>query len=359
MKKTIYFLSTILFLISCSTEKKQNTEKQKPPSNISITPENFTEGEILVVIDTSYWNGAIGDSIRKIFMRAVYGLPQGEPYFKVRRVDPQLFKGTLQKFNNIFIVANINNNSPSGIQMNGLLGNKNIEKAKKINAPPYFVNSDLYAKGQHLLYVLATSDNELKEKLSVQRDAILHYFDKKVAEQLENRYYYGKYNENLTQKVATKFNVDFHIPKGFQFAKEAQGFLWVRFPEMEIDKNIIISELNYVSENQFEDAFIARWRDSLGFNLIKEANDTLHYMMTQEYMPLSCEVWLEDSAYAKLCRGLWKLKDNSLGGPFISMVTLNKSKTKIYYIEGFAAAPSISKRKLIRELRAVISSFKG
>ena len=58
-------------------------------------------------------------------------------------------------------------------------------------------------------------------------------------------------------------------------------------------------------------------------------------------------------------RGLWKLKNNIMGGPFVSYVMASKDRKSIFYIEGFVAAPGKDKRELIRELEVILKTFEG
>ena len=62
--------------------------------------------------------------------------------------------------------------------------------------------------------------------------------------------------------------------------------------------------------------------------------------------------------YAIESRGLWKINDNSLGGPYVSYTFVSEKEKLIYYIEGFVAAPGKKKRVLLQEVDAILSTFK-
>ncbi len=378
-KKSLFFclavLATSFLFFACSggqsdvdgdpnaTQNKEGTGQAVSPkkSNSALAKLNHTEGNVLVVIDTSEWNASLGDSVRRIFLQDLYGLPQAEPMFKITRIDPVDFSGIFKKYYSILVVANVNNKSPSGTYMRSLLGPKNVESARneKKDAPPFYVNSDVFTPGQRIVYVLADSDEKLKQKIGENRLKIASYFDTKVNSLMSINQGYQKYDSKLTKKVKEQFGATFKVPYGYSLAKEGDRFLWLRIPDEEVDRNIIISKMPYANQDQFSDKFLSEWRDSLGFRLVKVEGDTNHYMMTQEYMPLKGQEITKDGKYAKLCRGLWKLKDNTLGGPFVSYAMLSEDGTEIYYVEGFIAAPGKSKRSKIREMRAILSNFKG
>ncbi len=57
-------------------------------------------------------------------------------------------------------------------------------------------------------------------------------------------------------------------------------------------------------------------------------------------------------------RGLWKLKNNSRGGPFLSYIFVDEPTNRLYYLEGFIMGPGVDKkREFMRQLEAILTSF--
>jgi hypothetical protein len=57
-------------------------------------------------------------------------------------------------------------------------------------------------------------------------------------------------------------------------------------------------------------------------------------------------------------RGLWVTNNHTMGGPFVSYSLVDQQRGLIYYIEGFAYNPGRNKREMLRELEAVLWTFK-
>ncbi len=57
-------------------------------------------------------------------------------------------------------------------------------------------------------------------------------------------------------------------------------------------------------------------------------------------------------------RGLWRTNNYSMGGPFLGYAIVDEVQGNLYYIEGFTYAPGKNKREIMRELEAVLWSFK-
>jgi hypothetical protein len=65
-----------------------------------------------------------------------------------------------------------------------------------------------------------------------------------------------------------------------------------------------------------------------------------------------------DGQYGRLIRGLWRVENNFMGGPFISLSTYDEVNNRIITIEGEVFAPKFDKREYLRELEAIIFSLK-
>ena len=56
-------------------------------------------------------------------------------------------------------------------------------------------------------------------------------------------------------------------------------------------------------------------------------------------------------------RGLWKVQNDFMGGPFVSLTVLDPSKKRVVTVEGNVYAPKNNKRNYIRQLEAMIYSL--
>jgi hypothetical protein len=65
-----------------------------------------------------------------------------------------------------------------------------------------------------------------------------------------------------------------------------------------------------------------------------------------------------DSKYTFEMRGLWKVENEFMGGPFISYSVLDQEKSKILHLYGFVYAPKLNKRNYIRQLDAILRTAK-
>ena len=355
MKKYGFIFLVAALALACEEKKKKDVSDVEDLRRKKIQKHVFnkyTEGELLVVMDTSQWQRTTGRLIRKAFGEGLYGLPRPEPDYKITRVGGNDFKGILKDFRNILIVVNLSSDSPSDKYLKGLLGKKNLDK---ISEKGYLLQNNIYFPGQNVIYIAAADQKTLNELLSQHSLTFKTFYDRNVQEYLFARLTMAQNSDAIFKRLKEDFGLQAVVPAEYKIAKTRENFLWIRSEGIEEDKSMLFSVRPYTSQQQFDDSSLQAWRDSLG-HFLKPPEDSI-FVLTQEYMPLLCNVELPQQAYTKKCRGLWKLSDNSLGGPFISKVFLSKDQTRIYYIEGFLMAPGKSKRKSIRELNALISNI--
>ena len=55
-----------------------------------------------------------------------------------------------------------------------------------------------------------------------------------------------------------------------------------------------------------------------------------------------------------ISRGLWEMRNDAMGGPFVSLSTVDSINSRVIVAEAFVYAPGISKRNLLRSAEAAL-----
>jgi len=86
-------------------------------------------------------------------------------------------------------------------------------------------------------------------------------------------------------------------------------------------------------------------------------------MIDDRYYPVSYKsCFFPNSPYSVEARGLWGLfghPGDLMGGPFVSYTLLDTVYNRVVTLDGFLYAPSDPKRDLLRQLEAILKSFKA
>ena len=101
---------------------------------------------------------------------------------------------------------------------------------------------------------------------------------------------------------------------------------------------------------------VVRIRDSIG-EIYVPGRLKRNYMITEkDYKPYFYKLVVEEKVIFET-RGIWEVKNDFMGGPFVNRIFKDKEKNEWIVLEGFTFAPSISKREYMFELNSILSTM--
>ena len=325
--KSIALVLLILSLYSCN-------------EITTVSRKSSTGGlnEILVVTNhVQQWKGEIGDSIRSNFAREMKLLPVPENQFKLVNIhEKSISKAIFKKHHNIFIV--------------------NIDpKFKKA-----FVESkkDLWAEPQVVIKINAPNMNELLISLDEIKENSFDLYVKNERDRVSTSYASKFKNLNLVRKLKKELHMDMSIPKGYSIAFMDTTKAWIRKETAANSMNILIYTQQYSSVSDFDPNKIKQRRNKFTSFNIPGPTVGSYQLISDKYLdPIFTEMSFVDM-FAVETRGLWRVENDFMGGPFISYTFVDEKRNKLITIDGFMYAPKQRKAELIRELEAMIWSIK-
>ena len=222
-----------------------------------------------------------------------------------------------------------------------------------------FTKKDDFAKGQHILHLFGRDKQTLIDNLIANREQIRGYFEKVEIDRLKTSLFAVE-NDALQSEIKRKHNFTIKVPYGYELAKEGDNFIWIRQLEYPEEKSFFIYYEPYTTTDIFNKDAIASLRNRITSKLLRDVENDDTYMMLQEekYMPFYTSELNLNGNYAFELRGLWKLNDISAGGPFVSYTTVDEKLGRLYYVEGYVYHPSGDKRDWMREMNAILQTFR-
>ncbi|MCO6500544.1 MAG: DUF4837 family protein [Vicingus serpentipes] len=289
-------------------------------------------GDLLVVVDSVYWNNQTGKEIQAVFSKEQEGLPQREALFNIIKIPHYAFARIFHTMRNIIMVK--------------------IDPEEKIKIE---VRENVWAKTQILITITAPNDKIAAETIQKNGVALLDYFNHQEINRLQAKYQLNA-NSNNAKKLEKKYKLKISIDDLYTTAKETNNFIWLRkdkkVGEHEVSQGILIYTYPYTSDSTFEINSLVKKRNEITkVNVIGGVENS--YMQTYlEYVPREKEInW--KGIYVKELRGLWHMKGDFMGGPFISYTMVDTQLNRVITIDGYVYAPKFDKREFIRELEAL------
>ena len=116
------------------------------------------------------------------------------------------------------------------------------------------------------------------------------------------------------------------------------------------------------NKRSFSDsAFTAKYLITIRDSILKSnvpGPTTGSYMSTEKRFEQVHNYFEHNGNYASEMRGLWRLENDFMGGPYISLAELDASNQRIIVAFGYVYAPSKDKRNLLRQVEAMIYTLK-
>ena len=347
-KLTFLFLFVCLLSVAaCSTtDKKENLPVARGAA-----------GEVIIVMDSASWRGAVGQELRKIFMSPMPGLPQDEPMYKLKYTNPMALNSLLRNVKNMIFVTTMESTSLANRQMRSYFTKESLEKIKSDPDLFYYSRKDEFARGQEVLHLFGQNDEALLSKLTENGERIRSFFDEVEKKRLEQTLY-AQEEKGISNTLEKRYEFFIRVPYGYEIAKMEDRFVWLRQLGRDEDRNIFVTYRDYDEEGLFTKERLLDLRESVTKAHIFDSGDSSLYVTTQHIAPVDTLVLNFKGHYAVRMGGLWKLSDSSVGGPFISYTLVDEARNRLYYLEGFVSSPGKDKINLMREVDLILSSFK-
>ena len=319
MKKI--FISIILLsyiAISC-----QNNQEKLLPESTGKTH------NILLIMDDHDWKKSVGDSIRKYFASEFTDLPQSEPEYTLHQASPHLFSDIFKTIRDIIIIKK---------------GDKNEVK--------YF--TDKFARPQLIVQVEGKNNEEIKKLLYKHAQEIKERFNEFEIKHLQELHRKTLRNNEDIEK---ELGITIEIPDYFALVDHQKNFFWFRRDVKNGEADILLYSVPLKDEQDLKGNRVLYYRDSIGKKYIPGPVDST-YMKSERNLSPSQIMTRINGNKAIETRGLWNMKNDFMGGPYVNYSIIDKKHKRMIVGEGFIYAPAIDKRDYMVQLEAILRTIK-
>ena len=293
-------------------------------------------GEILIVTDRDLWRGDLKDTITNYFTAFQDGLPQAEPKFSIFQTPTDEFNRILRPHRSILIIS-LDNSSPEA----------------KIT-----ITKDKWAEPQVVIKLIGPTRELLVKKFWQERDNIANLF-------IESEY--RRYQKvalsmgepGITKTLEEKYGFSLDFPQGFSISSQLPNFCWIRKEAKDFSNGVLIYTYDYTNENSLSPKNILFIRDSITKAYISGPTDSSFMAVSySDYQPKSIENPFNGN-YCIETRGLWLVKNDFMGGPFVNYTFVDKERNKVIVLDAYVYAPRDNKRDMLRSVEAILHTWKS
>jgi hypothetical protein len=286
--------------------------------------------EMLVVMGDEQWERPLGRAVFNVLDTDVPGLPQSERSFRITRVAPTGFNSNMFRIMRNVIKVDI----------------QNIYTQPKLKFA-----RNVYAYPQMVMTLQAPDEASLAQYVEDNAQSILDFFTKaEMNREIENLR--EEHNLEVSRLAKEILGVDVWVPWTINKFKRGEDFLWASTNTGKKDMSIVLYSYPYTDKNTFTLDYFLNKRDSV-MKVNIPGGPEGSYMSTQRDF-----VYVEDATvqgkYAQVARGLWRVKGDRMGGPFVSHSRVDEVNGRVIVAEAFIYAPESLKRDLMRRMEAAL-----
>lgn len=320
--KYVFTICTILFLVLQSCDGSGGQRYQlKSLGNINT---------LQVIIENDLWNEEVGEEIRNYFAAPVDGLPQEEPLFSMNQMPPSTYTDFARRYRT-FLHVTIGDSSKVSIKLNP------------------------YAKPQVGAFVVGKNKEEVIQLVKENHERIIRAFKSEEIKEKQKRIRASLKKVDSLKKF---FGLEMKLPSAYRTALATEEFIWYRKALKSGETNIIVYEvpLSHIKGDSTVVGDIINIRDYIGGDYMP-VEEGGRFITEAAYAPYLFKTEI-DGKFAYETKGIWEVKTQFMGGPFINYAIKDSVNDRYLIIEGFVYAPATSKRDLQFELEAILRSAK-
>ena len=304
-------------------------------------------GEILIVCSDEVWDGEVGDTLRSALQRPYPVLPQMymenyEPMFDLVHKTIEQFNKFWKPHRNVIII--------------------DIADRKDTQTESFKFFKGKYAMGQTYIEGKATNQHDLAKAISDRASELESHIHAKEVGRATSISRLST-DEAIERDVLEKTGVSIVVPLGSYAVVIDSAFTWLDRQQSrlkgsnnhDVQQGIFIHSEPYLGPEQFSLAEILDRRDEVCRERVSGPTEGSYMSVERRMLPTYEEISYNGTIAAEI-KGLWRMENDFMGGPFYSLTMYDEKNSSLVTVEGYTYAPYFDKREYMREIEGLVKS---
>jgi len=317
--------------------------------------------EVIVVMDSTMWDSETALAIEETFGKGIETLPGYEPTYRLifRDFNTNAELDDLRRYKNLIFASPIDDENNVATLIRAILS-EDVEQRVRNGDSFAFPMTDRWVRDQWVLLLTSTDDDALAERIMNSESALVgNLLDQEFERRKREVYRRGEQfaiNDSLWENHGwmVRMQHDYNWT-----VKQDDAAVFRRYlPEN--DRWIMAWWKDGVEDIDFLDRdWINATRDSL-LELYMRGERDGSYLTTEYRRPVNTqEIERDDHIIGFETLGTWTMTNDFMGGPFVNFVYYDPKVERLFMIEYGQFAPSVGKRRFVRQFRAMGRTFES
>lgn len=325
------------------------------------------EGEITVVIDSTHWNGPLGEVLKEELAPWIATLPAPEPYFDLKPTalpNQRIFEG-VRALKNLVFAAPLGDDTQEARFIRSRLDSAAVEAVMGGRAA-VIARRDLWREDQQVYYLLGATAEDVAQVLRENGEQIRYAFNAITRERMHEDMFEKGRQPDIEQRLLETHGFAVDAQHDYQVAIDTTQFVWLRrIVSPDSWRSLFVWYTDEATPADLTPEWILAARNRLTRTHV---NGNLgDYVTVDERRPLEWENINFLDRFGYEVRGLWHMVGDGpdgtqvaagMGGPFVTYGFYDQDSGRTYVIDGMVFAPGFEKRDFLRQLEVIAWSFR-
>lgn len=318
---------------------------------------------IIVVMDSTQWVSDTALAIEESFGGAIETLPSFEPRY---RLDFRDFRNNqeldhIREHRNIIFATPIDAESNVGSFVRAILSS-DVENRVREGESFAFPIEDRWRRDQWVLVLTSTDDEALSDKIRNSEESLITSIESREFERREREVYRRGEQVDLNEYLWDNFGWKVRMQHDYiQINESSDAIVFGRYlPDN--NRRMWAWWKDDVPDIDFLDSeWINATRDSL-MQIYMEGETEGNYVTTEYREPRvvrTTEIERDDHIIGFETMGTWRMVGNIMGGPFVNFTFYDPDTERLFMVEYWQFAPSVGKRRFVRQFQAMGRTFES
>ncbi len=341
------FIFTLFFSISCDSDYR--------PMSIG------GPDEVIVVMDSTLWDSETSLALEDTFGKWIETIPGYEPTYRLifRDFSTNSELDELRRYKNIIIASPIDDDTNVANLIRAILSDEVEERVR--NGDSFaFPLRDRWVRDQWTLILTSTSDGDLAEKIvNSERSLVGNLLELEFERRTHEVFRRGE-QVAIRDSLWQKHGWSIRMQHDYVQSVETDDVVVFRRYLPDNNRWILgwwqdnVENIDFVNQE-----WINAHRDSLLEQYLRGERDESYITTEYRRSVITDEVNRDDRIIGFETLGTWTMTNDFMGGPFVNFTYYDPETQRLFMLEYGQFAPSVTKRRFVRQFRAMGRTFQS
>jgi hypothetical protein len=223
------------------------------------------EGTINIVMDSTRWNGPLGEAVRSELGQFIQTLPAPERAFdlQVHSLQSASDLERVKRLKNVVFVAPLSDTTNEARFLQSRIDERGREAILNAGRVAYIHRPDLWRRDQMIMYMTAADEASLIRALAENGDNMRYVFNRITRERLSQDMFRRGRQTDLEARLMETHGFAVHGQHDFLLARDTTDFVWLRRILSDSWRSVFIHYVENASPALLDPEWIYATRDSL------------------------------------------------------------------------------------------------